>query len=227
MIKAVLFDVFETQVTIYQSPLYLSMHMAKDAGIPAEQFKEFWQKMDEKRTLGYISLDEAVEIALKEFGCYSQELRFRIVNQRIQSKRECFNHIHPEIIPLLAALKNNGIKIGVISNCFTEEAKVIKESCLFPYYDSVSLSCELSMKKPDQRIFRNCINNLSVDAKECVYVGDGGCLELETASALGMHAIQAMWYVNANNNHPTKRNTVFEMAEKPFDILKLVNNCLH
>ena len=33
MKKAVLFDVFETQVTIFQSPLYLSMHMAEDAGI--------------------------------------------------------------------------------------------------------------------------------------------------------------------------------------------------
>ena len=200
------------------------MHMAEDAGISVEQFERLWHSMDEDRVLGYISLEKAVERVLKKCGCYSEELLLNIVKRRIQSKRECFNHIHPEIIPLFKELKKSGIKVGVISNCFTEEAALIKESCLYPYYDSVSLSSELGVKKPDKRIFMNCIDKLSIKPSECIYVGDGGSLELETAFSLEMYAIQAIWFINAINNHPTKRNAVFECAEKPLDILKLINS---
>ncbi|MCQ2578205.1 MAG: hypothetical protein MJ176_06715 [Treponema sp.] len=33
MIKAVIFDMYETLVTLYESPMYFSKDMAKDAGI--------------------------------------------------------------------------------------------------------------------------------------------------------------------------------------------------
>ncbi len=36
MIKAVIFDMFETLVTHYESPLYFAEHMAADMGISEE-----------------------------------------------------------------------------------------------------------------------------------------------------------------------------------------------
>lgn len=220
MIKAVLFDMFETQVSIFQSPLYLSRNIASDIGVTENLFKEFWDCMDEDRILGHLSLNEAVEIALRHFGCFSRELVNEIVKRRIDSKQECFNHLNPEIIPLLDKLKHKEIKIGVVSNCFEEEALVIRKSILFPFYDSVCLSCEMGIKKPDYRIFEVCRSSLSIAPDECLYIGDGGCHELEAASSLGMHAVQAMWYVNSYSGHPSKRNEDFSMLEKPLDVLE-------
>ena len=222
MIKAVLFDMFETQVSIFQSPLYVSCDIARDIGVPESSFKEFWNSMDEDRIIGRLSLNKAVEAALRQFGCYSPELQNAIVKRRIDSKRECFNHLHPEIIPLLKGLRSKRIKIGVVSNCFEEEAKVIRESTIYPFYDSICLSCEMGIKKPDYRIFEKCRTALFVDSNECFYIGDGGSHELEIASSLGMHAVQAMWYVNAYSGHPSKRNKEFSMFEKPLDVLEAV-----
>lgn len=40
MIKAVIFDMYETLITFFQSPLYFGTHMAIDAGIPEEEFQK-------------------------------------------------------------------------------------------------------------------------------------------------------------------------------------------
>ncbi len=39
MIKAVIFDMFETLITLFESPLYFGSQMAYDAGIPEEKFQ--------------------------------------------------------------------------------------------------------------------------------------------------------------------------------------------
>ena len=38
MIRAVIFDMFETLITHYNSPLYFGKQMAEDAGIPENRF---------------------------------------------------------------------------------------------------------------------------------------------------------------------------------------------
>lgn len=92
---------------------------------------------------------------------------------------------------MLEELKEKGILIGLISNCYSEESEVIRKSVLFPYFDAAFLSCEQGVKKPDEEIFYRCMRNLAVKAEECLYVGDGGSQELEAAGRLGMKAVQA------------------------------------
>ena len=40
MIKAVIFDMYETLITLFDSPLYFGTQMAEDAGIPEEKFQK-------------------------------------------------------------------------------------------------------------------------------------------------------------------------------------------
>jgi putative hydrolase of the HAD superfamily len=116
-------------------------------------------------------------------------------------------------------LKTRNIKIGLISNCYSEECDVIKDSILFEYFDSACMSCELGMKKPDVRIFEKCMKDLEVSPEECIYVGDGGSRELETARKLGMNPVQAVWYLKEEIPQLEKRKPEFLQAESPFDIL--------
>ena len=51
----------------------------------------------------------------------------------------CLKHKHSEIVPMLQALKAQGVSIGLISNCYQEEAIRIRKSDLFPYFDAVCL----------------------------------------------------------------------------------------
>ena len=119
-------------------------------------------------------------------------------------------------------MERNNIKIGLISNCFSEEAKLIRESNLYPFFDAAMLSYEQGVKKPDEEIYRRCMQELGVTPEECLYVGDGGSLELEIADKLGMKAVQAVWYLKEGTNQPVGRKEEFEQVESPLDILKYI-----
>ncbi|MDE7268710.1 MAG: HAD family hydrolase [Lachnospiraceae bacterium] len=222
MIKAVIFDMYETLITHFQSPLYFGAQMAADAGIPEQKFQALWEPTEHDRTIGKLTLEDTLENILKENGRYSKELLNLIVQKRIKVKEECFNHLHDQIIPLLRGLKEKGIQIGLISNCFSEEAKVIRKSILFPYFDAVCLSYEQGLKKPDIEIYRRCIDKLNVEAGECLYVGDGGSSELEAAKSIGMKTVQAVWYLQDGTGQPCGRKADFEQMENPMDILKKI-----
>lgn len=219
MIKAVLFDMFETLVTHFESPVYMAKQICADIGITEQKFREIWDTTDEDRTLGKKSLEEVIEAILRANNCYSCELFEMIIEKRKQSKVECFNHIHSEITPMLTAIKEMNIKVGLITNCYFEERDAIQNSVLFDYFDAVCMSCELGLSKPDAAIFQRCTQALEVAPDECLYVGDGGSFELESAQALGMHPIQAVWYLKDGVNQPAKRKAEFVQAESPMDVL--------
>lgn len=221
MIKAVIFDMFETLITHYNSPLYFGSQMAVDAKLSEDEFLPLWRGKEDDRTLGILTLEENIELILRENKCYSADLVKKIADKRREAKRRCFENMHPEIIPMLSALKEKGLCVGLISNCFSEEAEVIRESVLAEYFDAVCLSCDLGMCKPDKRIFEKCLDTLGVSAEECLYVGDGGCYELETAKSLGMNVVQPVWYLKYGTKQPSKRKAEFSPANSPLEICKV------
>ncbi len=224
MTKAVIFDMFETLITHYQSPLYFGAQMAEDAGIAEADFQALWRPTEYDRSIGKLTLKEAVALVLRENKCYSEAVLAKISEKRKAAKEECFRHLHPEIIPMLLNLKEQGYKVGLISNCFSEEAEVIRRSELFPYFDAVYLSYEQGVQKPDEEIFKRCMKALSVKAEECVYVGDGGSHELEAAKGLGMKAVQAVWYLQEGTTQPTGRMDNFLQAETPLQVIDFAKN---
>ena len=225
MIKAVIFDMFETLVTLFAGPVYMGKEIAEEIGISEAKFREIWNPTDEDRTLGKRTLEDVIEESLRVNNRYSRELLESIISKRKRMLQTSFEpaHIHPEIIPMFQALKEQKIKIGLITNCYFEERDIIKNSVLFEYFDVICMSCELGMKKPDVRIFQKCMEDLGLEPTECLYIGDGGSLELETAEAVGMHPLQAAWYLKDEWNQPARRKPGFAQAESPMDVIAVIN----
>ena len=221
MTKAVIFDMYETLITHYNCPLYFGSEMAADAGVATSEFYRVWRNDEYEwmRTVGKMTLEELLTMTLNDVGRFSPELVEKLAAKRVVTKVECFKHLHSQIIPMLEELKKQGIKIGLISNCYFEEAKVIRESELYPYFDAVCLSCELGMRKPEEVIYERCMQELAVAPKECIYVGDGGSHELETAGNLGMKPIQATWYFKEGTTQPCGPKPDFLQAKEPMDVL--------
>lgn len=220
--KAVLFDMYETLITHYDSPLYFGQQMAADAGIPESRFLSLWQASEQDRTIGKISLEEILEKIMRKNRCYSEKLLTRITEKRLEAKRECFRHLHPGILPMLTALKEQKLLTGLISNCYSEEVTAIRESVLLPYFDAVYLSCEQGVRKPDARIYERCMEHLSVKPEECLYVGDGGSGELEAARELGITALQAVWYLRRGSGQPAAPKPDFPQLGTPMDIIEFL-----
>ena len=222
MIKAVIFDMYETLITLHASPLYFSAEMAADAGIPVEDFRTAWYPTEMDRTLGRLTLEEALTPILKQAGRYSEGLLDLMGEKRRAAKRASFDHLHPEILPMLRMLRARGVKVGLITNCFWEEAEYIRQSELYPFFHMAMLSCVEGMAKPDEVIFHRCTEGLGVAPNECLYVGDGGSRELETAQSLGMQVAQAVWYLKAGSLQPKGRMPEFTQLETPMDVLGLL-----
>ena len=193
-IQAVIFDMYETLVTQFESPLYYGTQIAQDLGLAPEAFLPGWRAAEEDRATGKLSLEEILDMLLRRHGCHDPGLQEQVAGKRIAIQADCFSHLHSEILPMLAALKKKGLKIGLITNCFSEEAMLIRKSELFPHFDAPCLSWEVGVRKPDPAIYHSCLEKLGIPAQNCLYVGDGGSRELETARAMGMTALQALWY---------------------------------
>ena len=220
MIKAVIFDMYETLITQYECPQYFAAQMALDAGVDEARFQQLWRPTEDDRSIGTYSLEEILENVLRKCDCFSKSKLREIVAKRMRSKEQAFEHLHSEIIPMLTKIKEKGLQIGLISNCFSEESAVIKKSILYPFFDVACLSYDEGVKKPEEEIYRRCLERLQVQPEECIYVGDGGSNELEAAKALGMKAMQATWYLKEGTSQPCKRKGTFEHLETPLDILK-------
>lgn len=219
MIKAVIFDMFETLITHFETPLYFGKEMSEDMGVPYDEFIKYWRATEDERTRGLISFDDVIKNALYSFGTYSDEVFKLVLKKRTETKIDCFRHLHKNIIPMLDGLKAMDVKIALISNCFSEEAKVIRKSVLFPYFDVAILSCEHGLRKPDEDIYRLCIDKLDVNADECLYIGDGGSHELDAAKAVGMNPLQALWYLKEGSLQPVGRLPEFDGLSDPLDVI--------
>lgn len=217
--KAVIFDMYETLITLWGQKIYMGREIAEDAGIMEPKFREIWDATDAARGTGKRTFEDVIEEILRVNDVYSEALFKKIVKKRIESKEECFDHMHEEIIPMMKGLKDAGLKIGLITNCFWEEYHVIKTSELFSFFDASCMSCEEGIMKPNEEIFNRCLERLGLNPGDCLYCGDGGSHELQAAEKLGMRPVQALWYLRDGVGQPATRMPEFEGAETPLEIV--------
>ena len=222
-IQAVIFDMYETLVTQFESPLYYGTQIAQDLGLSPEAFLPGWRATEEARATGKLTFEAVMETLLQKHGIFSPERLQKVADKRIAIQADCFQHLHPGILPMLSSLKAQGIKIGLITNCFSEEARLIRESELYPLFDAPCLSWEVGIRKPDPTIYHVCLEKLGIPAEHCLYVGDGGSRELETARSLGIHAVQATWYRKADFEHlQAAIRPDFPQINDPAELIRLV-----
>lgn len=224
MIKAVIFDMYETLITLFNSRLYKGKQIAEEMGLPEEVFRKIWDPSDDDRTLGNMSFEDVIMEIMRENNIFAQKLYDRIIRNRYEYSAGVFDHKHPDIVPMLKALREKGIKTGLITNCYFEEKEAIIRSDLYGLFDAACMSCEVKMKKPDIRIFELCAEKLGVKPEECLYVGDGGSHELEAARTAGMKPLQATWYLREGLGQPCGKLDGFDQAAAPVDVLKAVEN---
>lgn len=220
MIKAVIFDMYETLITLFNSTVYKGRQIAEDLNLPEEVFREIWDPTDDDRTLGKMSFEEVISEIMQANDISDQDLYGRIISKRYSCTAEVFSHMHPDIIPMLESLRVKGIRTGLITNCYFEERDAIRDSGLASYFDAVCMSCEEGIKKPDLRIYELCAGKLGVMPGECLYVGDGGSNELEAAKAVGMKPLQATWYLREGLGQPCGRLDEFDQAAAPMDVVR-------
>ena len=80
-------------------------------------------------------------------------------------------------------------KTAIISNDSSRWSKFLREKFdINKYFDVISISGDLKIQKPDERIFKLTIEQLGCRAEDCIYVDDRED-NLEAARKVGMNVI--------------------------------------
>jgi len=108
---------------------------------------------------------------------------------RIQRFRHALQRIPAENVDMLKRLRKAGVRLGLVSNADAIEVATWADCPLAGLFDSEVISCEVGMVKPEPEIYRKCLGELSLQARECLFVGDGGSNELVGAKEVGLTAV--------------------------------------
>lgn len=98
---------------------------------------------------------------------------------------------------LLEALRDRGLKLGLVSNAFDPPELLhrdLEQFGIAERLDVAVFSSEVGRRKPDPEIFRRALDALGVDPPEALFVGDTLATDIAGAAALRMHTCQALWF---------------------------------
>jgi len=84
-------------------------------------------------------------------------------------------------------------RIGIVSDCQYDyavpETKILG---ITHFFDAFIISGECGFRKPDKRLFYNCLSKLDVSPSEAVFIGDNAFRDIGGAKSIGMKTILVM-----------------------------------
>ncbi len=151
---------------------------AQTAGLNGENEEPFWEQYDNfvLDSLGYKGNRESFSKDL------SQEFK-RLIP-------EVGNWIEfPDTRPLLEDLAEREFKLGVISNATDLARKVLVNLDLERFFESIIISAEVGVQKPNQKIFQIATKELKTPPNRAIYIGDRLAVDVVGATRAGLNAI--------------------------------------
>jgi HAD superfamily hydrolase (TIGR01509 family) len=96
-------------------------------------------------------------------------------------------HLYDDAFPVLASLRERGVKTALVSNCSHSTRPVVERLGLDSAFDRVVLSFEVHAMKPEPAIYRAALEQLGVPPGRAVFVDDQPPY-CDGATATGMDA---------------------------------------
>jgi putative hydrolase of the HAD superfamily len=189
--NTVIFDLFGTLVDDFVSSVgQMHQEMAAALAVPYEQFIRFWGQTAKMRIIGAF---DTVEANIK-YVCDTMnvspgveqiekavEIRMKYIRQALQPR--------PDAVTTLRQLKEQGYKIGLLSNCSIEIPILWPETAFADLFKRPVFSSRERLKKPDPRIFHLACERIGVTPERCLYIADGEDHELTAAAKVGLHPV--------------------------------------
>jgi putative hydrolase of the HAD superfamily len=218
MIKAVLFDLFETLITESELQPTRASSLAGTLGLEEDAYRAEWKARRPNVVLGQVSFANALTaISQTLIGSADMVAVQRICQQRVREKAAAYAQIDTEVRALVSDLTRRGIRLAVISNGFKEDVLAWPHCSLAREFQCTVFSSAEGIAKPDPEIYLRATRRLGVRPATAVYIGDGADDELAGAERAGLRACRAAWFVRK----PPRNVTYPELTSCP-DVLKLV-----
>lgn len=197
MIRALLFDLFETLVTEARAPVRRASSLAMELGLSEDAYRREWRSRRRDVVLGLCSFREVLAQIVRASGTpVNQEILERLRSERVDQKASVLRTVEPDVLRMIGRLRVRGLKLAVVTNSFPEDVRGWDSSPLSPLFDRAIVSCTVGLAKPDPRIYHLACQELEVPPDEALFIGDGGDDEIDGARIAGLQARRALWYLS-------------------------------
>lgn len=191
-LTAVIFDLFGTLVSDFSRHSYdtVYQHMAQALDVPLDDFRQAFGQSFQDRSVGvYGTIEQNIAHVCSQLGLSpSPDAVQQAAAHRYAFIRDTITPSQ-EVIETLAALKQMGLRLGLISNCGPDVPELWPQISLATYIDAALFSCCERLQKPALELYHRACHRLHHPPSACVYVGDGSSEELTGAKQAGMVAV--------------------------------------
>lgn len=97
--------------------------------------------------------------------------------------------VFPEVGPTVRALKQRGLRLGIISNWDSRLRGLLDAHGLSAEFDPIVVSCEAGVEKPGPRIFERALDATGVAPEQTLHIGDDLVSDYEGARRAGMTGV--------------------------------------
>jgi len=115
----------------------------------------------------------------------------------------CF---YPESFKVLKTLKEREFKLGLVSNSWPYGVEKL-QSKLSGFFNSMILSHETGLLKPDTAMFKRCLEEIGVKPMEALIVGDSVEDDILPGESIGMKEI----LLDRKNQYSDKSDTITDL----------------
>ena len=189
---AVIFDLFGTLVEIpsVRELEDVLTQMASVLSVSPDDFIQLWRRTSNRRSDGgFRSIEANIKYIGQELGVYPKDTQVGLATEiRFDYTRRLMTP-RPDAVKVLSRLKLDSYKIGLISDCSVDVPVVWDETPFVSLIDVAVFSCSVCLTKPDARIYHLATEQLAIQPKDCLYIGDGNNQELSGALEVGMHPV--------------------------------------
>lgn len=223
MIKAVVFDFDNTLMDFMKmkkAAVDTAVDYMIDAGLKIKKsemiekiFKIYWEEGIEDQNI----FDK---VLLREFG----EIDYKILAAGIvgyRKAKEAYMMLYPHVKITLSELMKMGIKLGVVSDAPRLPVWLrIVSLGLHHYFEKVVTFDDTGERKPSPKPFLRILEELGVDAKSSIMVGDWAERDIVGAKNIGMITAWAKY----GNQFDTKNSGADWELEDIYDLVSIVKN---
>ena len=202
-VKVVIFDLFETLVSEFDTGHPSTTEVAQTLELPVKEFQqEYYQSLRSARYTGQFR-DYATVLCyiVQQLGGKSSDSTIKTLAERRHSAFTVhLPCVEPEILDMLNEITTSGIRIGLISNTDGSEVLDWANSPLSDFFETPIFSHAVGMVKPDPDIYQHACKNLGVAPSDCIFIGDGNSDELRGAAQVGMLPFCAAWFLRRHTD---------------------------
>lgn len=141
---------------------------------------------DQKRGWMYFNL------ILEQVGLARSDQSDRALDalRAYHAEHNLWEHVEPDVVPVLAALRGRGLRLVVVSNANGRLRHLFDRLDLAGWFDALLDSHEWGVEKPDPRLFELALAASGAEASTTAHVGDLYHVDVAGARRAGLaHAV--------------------------------------